>query len=148
MYRRFFALMSLALCGVLAGCSSATTISVHAGKNLFIGPIQASFRISQPGIYHYVLTFVRVPPEAGAQPQICIPRSDFDLTRDQENVETLPAPSDTTGEVSGSLFFAAGTWTGVNGYWASSSGVVLGAQTPGTFTAVSCPWSLALTLAN
>ena len=123
----------------------SSTISVHAGKNLFIGPIETTFRISQPGTYHYELAFARVPPEPGAPPQICLPRSDFDLKDDQGNVDTLPAPSSTTGEVSGSLSFTAGMWTGVNGYWASSSMALVGPPNPpGTFAAISCPWTLTL----
>ena len=149
MYRRLAVVMVLALCGVLAGCSSSSSIYVHAGKDLFIGPIESTFRISHPGTYHYELAFARVPPEAGARPQICLPRSDFDLMHDRDNVETLPAPSTKTGEVSGSLFLTAGMWTGVYGYWLSSSYALVGPPNPpGTFAAISCPWSLTLTPSN
>jgi hypothetical protein len=149
MYRRFFVLMSLALCGVLAGCSSGTTISVNATGS-FISLIQAKFQIVQPGTYHYELTYARVPSQPGAQPQTCLPIAGFELFDKWGGFQdAIATPTNASGQATGSFFFTAGTWTGSDGIAGSPSIPDLGPPSPpGTFEALACPWSLTLTPSN
>jgi hypothetical protein len=150
MYRRAAVLMSLALSGVLAGCGSSTTISVYATGS-FIGLIQARFHIPHPGTYDYVLTYAHLPPEPGANAQTCLPWAGFRLSDEYGGLEDLiPTPMNASGQTRGSFyFFPAGTWTGSDGLAGSPSIPNLGPPSPpGTFEALSCPWSLTLTPSN
>jgi hypothetical protein len=143
--------MGLALCGVLAGCSSSTTITVQAGTRSFNGTTEAAakFPISRSGWYHYELTFARVPPQAGAQLQVCLPTTSFQLIDEKGGATLVTAPSNATGEVSGSIHLIAGTWTGMSEGSIDVGGPGLGPPNPpGTFSALACPWSLTLTTAN
>ena len=149
MYRRFVVLMALTPCGVLAGCSAGTTISVSATGS-FISVIQAKFQIVQTGTYHYALTYAHVPSQPGAQPQTCLPFAGFELIHGWEGVEDeIPTPTNASGQATGSIFLAAGTWTGSDGIAGDPSLPGVGPPTPpGTFEALACPWSLALTPSN
>jgi hypothetical protein len=147
MYCRFVVLTSFALGGVLAGCSSSTTITVQAGTRPSMETsIQTKFRIGPQGTYHYELTFARIPPQPGAQPEVCLPITDFDLIDEGGGTYGLTPPRDATGEVSGSFYFTAGTWTGSSrAPGLSVGGVFLTPNPPGTFYGGACPWSLTLT---
>src|ERR1700722_13323023 len=106
MYRRFAVLMGLALCGVLAGCSNSASIFVQAsGTHWSGGTIEANakFLIGRTATYQYALTFARVPPQPGAQPQGCLPVEDFQLIDEHGGVSQVTPPRNTTGEVSGSI---------------------------------------------
>lgn len=149
MYRRVVVWMTLAACGVLAECGSSTSIAVKATGS-FVGLIQAKFQIVQPGTYHYELTYARVPPQAGAQPQTCLPLAGFELFDKWGGLEDrIATPSSASGQVTGSFFFTAGTWTGSDGIAGSPSIPAVGPPSPpGTFAALACPWSLTLTPSN
>jgi hypothetical protein len=150
MYRRFAVLMGLALSGVLAGCSSSSTISVTATGS-FISLIQAKFQIVHPGTYDYDLTYAHLPPQPGAKPQTCLPWAGFELFDEYGGLEDqIATPTNATGRTTGSFdFFSAGTWTGSDGIAGSPSIPNLGPPSPpGTFEALSCPWSLTLTPSN
>src|ERR1700733_9572303 len=102
MNRRFALLSSVALGGMLSGCSSSGTITVKAGTRPSMErSIEASFRIGPQGTYHYELTFARIPPTAGAQPQVCLPVTDFDLVDEAGDTHALTPPRNATGAVSG-----------------------------------------------
>ena len=131
-----------ALCGA-GGCSPARAFPYTRGRACssarsrrhFVSVSRARITTSSPSCACRLArrAATDLPPEVRLRPQ----------GRSGKR-RHAPAPSSTTGKVSGSLFFTAGTWTGVNGYSASSSMVWLGVQPPGTFAAVSCPWSLTL----
>jgi disulfide bond formation protein DsbB len=149
MYRRFAVLMSLALCGVLAGCSSSTTISVSATGS-FISLIQAKFQIAHSGNYDYELTYGHLPSQPGAQPQTCLPVAGFEFHDEWGVLQSdIATPTNASGQTKGSLFFTAGTWTGSDGMAGDPSIPNVGPPSPpGTFEALSCPWSLTLTPSN
>jgi hypothetical protein len=146
MHRRLVVLMSLALCGMLAGCSSSTSISVKATGS-FVGLIQAKFQIVQPGTYNYELAYAHVPSQPGARPQTCLPFAGFELFDKWGGLEDeIATPSNASGRATGSIFLSAGIWTGSDGIAGSPSIPNLGPPPPaGTFEALSCPWSLTLT---
>jgi hypothetical protein len=161
MYRRVAFLSGLALCGVLAGCSSnpsiskpassldvAQPITVHAGtQGSWTTPIEAVVQIAWTGTYRYDLAFARVPPKPGAQPQVCIPLTGFRLVSKQGTVRYVQPAFTSTGEVSGSVDLSAGTWTGSSGRASSPVANSISPPAPpvGTFWALGCPWSLTLT---
>jgi hypothetical protein len=149
MYRRLIVLMGLALSGVLAGCSSSTTISVHATGS-FVGLIQAKFQIVHPGTYDYDLTYAHLPPQPGARPQTCLPWASFELFDEYGGVEDqIATATNASGQTKGSFYFSAGTWTGSDGIAGSPSIPNLGPPLPpGTFEALACPWSFTLTPSN
>jgi len=151
MYRRFAVLMGLALCGVLAGCSNRASIFVRAsGTHWSGGTIEADakFLIGRPGTYHYELTFARMPPQPGSQPQVCTTSSYFQLVDEHGRETRLNPPSNATDEVAGSIDLAAGRWTGVSEGSIEVGGVFGSPNSPGTFDGLACPWSLTLTPSN
>jgi hypothetical protein len=151
MYRSVVVLMGLAVSVMLAGCSSSTSITVQAGTNPSMTKnIQATFQIGTEGRYHYELTFARMPPQPGAQPQTCLPVTLFDFVDSSGGLEDgIDPPVNQTGAVSGSFYFTTGTWTGRSrAPGISFGGALAGANPPGTFYGGACPWSLTLTPSN
>lgn len=151
MHSRLAALMGLALGGVLAGCSNSTSIFVQAsGTHWSGGTIEADakFLIGRPGTYHYQLTFARMSPRPGSQPQVCTTSSYFQLVDEHGGVTRLNPPSNATDDVAGSIDLAAGTWTGVSAGSIEVGGVFGPPNSPGTFDGLACPWSLTLTPSN
>jgi hypothetical protein len=163
MYRRFVVLTGLALCGVLAGCSSSPSapkhapapgvgapITVHAGTLASgTGLIEATFSIKRAGTYGYELTSAHVPPQAGAQPQRCLSLGGFRLTNKGGTVSIPEYVSFTSGIGTGSVRLSAGTWTGSDGFLSSAQalqGLTISPPPPsiGSFWSGACPWSLTL----
>jgi hypothetical protein len=152
MYRSVVVAMSLAICGVLAGCTSSTTIFVQARSThlLSSGTIEANatFPIARPGTYHYKLTFARAPIQAGAQPQVCLPIGDFELIDKNGDVTPVVPPRSAADVASGSIYLTAGTWTGVTEGSTTVGGVYGPLNPPGTYWGLACPWALTLTPSN
>lgn len=157
MYGRVVALMGLALCGVLVGCSSspsipkhepgpgpAPPITVHAGTLAsWTSLIEAAVPIKRAGTYRYYLAYADVPPQPGAQPQACLPEGGFRLTSDSGTTSFLkPAAT-------GSVELTAGRWTASSGYLGLGKLTVIVPPPPaGAFWSGACPWSLTLTPAS
>jgi hypothetical protein len=73
---------------------------------------------------------------------------DFQLIDEHGGVSQVTPPRNTTGEVSGSIYLIAGTWTGVS-EGSIEVGGAFGAPIPsGTSYGLACPWSLTLTPSN
>src|ERR1039458_8915448 len=100
MYRRFAVFLSLSLCGLLAGCSSSPSapepangsspITVRAGTlESCKSPIAAAVPSGRAGTFRYLLAYAHVPPQPGAQPQVCLPLTVFRLVNGNGNVRLL-----------------------------------------------------------
>ena len=163
MHRKFAYLSGLALCGVLVGCSSspsvpkhapgpgpALPITVHAGRLAsWTNPIAATFPIKRAGTYRYDLSYAHVPPQPGAQPQVCLSLVDFRLIDEGGTASVLKPVFDASGATTGTVQLSAGTWTGSSGA-SPSLEQEQGPSSPppppmGTFWSAACPWSLTLT---
>jgi hypothetical protein len=137
----------------MAGCNSSASIFVQAdGTHWSGGTIlaNAKFLIGRTAIYNYELTYASVPPQPGAQPQVCFPLGSFELVDRSGRVELeIPSPKNKEGEASGSFYFTTGMWTGVSEGSIEVAGGGLGPSPPtGTSWALACPWSLTLTPSN
>jgi hypothetical protein len=163
MNRRFVVLMGLALCGVLAGCSSspvvpkhppspvvskhapgpgpALPITVRAGTVASSSLIEAPVLIDQAGTYQYDLAYAHVPRQPGMQPQACLPLAGFRLTSDSGTVRFLKAA------VTGSVELTAGRWTASSGFDTIEQleAIIPPYPGPDSFWSGACPWSLTLT---
>ena len=164
MHRHFVFLSSLALCGVLGGCTSSPSvakpapspeatkpITIRAGtQGSWTSPIEAVVSIRQRGTYLYDLAFARVPPAPGEQPQACAPLTSFRLVSEHGTVRYIQPPFTYTGDVNGSVLLSAGKWTGISGRKGSVADSTISPPPPprGAFWALGCPWSLTLTPSN
>ena len=99
--------------------------------------------IDQAGTYQYDLAYAHVAQYPGAQPQVCLPQTHFQLTSDSGTVNVLrPA-------VTGLVKLTAGTWTASSGFDATALEIVIWPNPPGgAFWSAACPWSLTLTPSN
>jgi hypothetical protein len=164
MYRRFVVVIGLALCGVLAGCSSSPSVPKHAPGPGPAGPItvqagtlasgtgliKATFSIERAGMYGYVLTSSHVPPQPGAPPERCLSLGGFRLTNSSGTVSIPESVSFSSSIGTGSVRLSVGTWTGSDGFLSSAqalTGLTISPPPPpiGSFWAGACPWSLTLT---
>jgi hypothetical protein len=164
MYRHFVVLLGLALCGVLAGCSSSPSVPKHAptpgvGSSITVhagslasgtGLIEATFSIKRAGTYGYELASAHVPPQPGAQPQRCLALGGFRLTSNSGTVSIPEYVSFTSGIGTGSVRLTVGRWTGSSGFLNSAQalqGLTISPPPPsiGSFWSGACPWSLTLT---
>jgi hypothetical protein len=148
MYRRFFALMTLTIGGVLAGCDNSASIFVQAGGTHWSGgtlDAAAKFLIAVPGTYDYELTFARMPPQPGSPSQVCTTSSYFQLIDEDGGISQVSPPSNATDDVAGSIDLTGGMWTGISEGSIEVGGVFGGPNSPGTFDGLACPWSLTLT---
>jgi len=164
MHCRFAFLIGLALCGVLAGCTSSPgvgslhpartavkPITIHAGTQASpTNAIEVVVSIPQSGTYLYDLAFGRVAPAPGEQAQVCLPLSGFRLISEQGGVKYINPAFTSAGEVTGSILLSAGKWTGSSGNGSSVAGLAISPPPPpiGTFWSWGCPWTLTLTPSN
>jgi hypothetical protein len=161
MYRRFVVVMGAALCGVLTGCSSISSVPKHApgpGPNqpitIHAGTvaswttiIEAAFHVDRAGTYRYVLAYARVPPQSGAQPEVCLPETGFRLTSDGGIVTFLGTGFNTSGNAAGSVQLSVGRWTassGLLGLEQLQGDIAPPSPPPGSFWSGACPWFLTL----
>jgi hypothetical protein len=148
MYRRFIVVIGLALCGVLAGCT--TSSGGHAAAiYVMTAPSKwtAEFTITQAGTYSYNLTFApHCVPILGFA--FISPERVESVVRgpDLYSVPTQPIPAHDTGSVR----LSKGKSTGISGNGdptgSQISPPIPSARLPiGGYWAAGCSWSLTLT---